>query len=61
MAVERSRQRASSNILGGARVVTRRALWVERRIQMKSRVGRVGVGGRTGVGRAFCYGETLIL
>ena len=25
--------------------MTRRALWVERRIQMKSRVGRVGVRG----------------
>lgn len=58
MGVEWSRQRARSNFLGGARVVTRRALWVERRIKMKSRVGRVGVGGRTGVGRAFCCGET---
>ena len=53
MGVEWSRQRASSNILGGPRVVTRRALWVERRIQMKSRVGTVGVGRGLGLAGLF--------
>ena len=53
MGVEWSRQRASSNILGGPRVVTRRALWVERRIQTKGRVGTVGVGRGLGLAGLF--------